>query len=120
TLDLVGEARYDQAFMFLFSARPGTAAAAMEDAFVPAEVAQERFGRLVELQQRISLERNRANLGRRFEVLAEGPSKKDPGVATTRTRGGKVVHVAGEKPAGTFLEVEITGAAPHHMVGIPA
>jgi tRNA A37 methylthiotransferase MiaB len=52
-----------------------------------------------------------------MEVLSEGPSKKDPSTATTRTRGGKVVHVGGEVPAGAFLEVELIAAAPHHLVG---
>jgi tRNA A37 methylthiotransferase MiaB len=51
------------------------------------------------------------------EVLSEGPSRKRPEVATTRTRGGKVVHVTGEIPSGTFLDVEIEDAAPHHLVG---
>jgi tRNA-2-methylthio-N6-dimethylallyladenosine synthase len=117
TLEVVEEARFDQAFMFLFSPRPGTAAARMGDRFVPTEVAQGRFERLVALQSRISLERNQEMVGSVMEVLSEGPSKKDPSTATTRTRGGKVVHVGGEVPAGAFLEVELIAAAPHHLVG---
>ena len=119
TLEVVAESRFDQAFMFIFSPRPGTRAAEMTESFVPKEVIQERFERLVELQTRISLERNREMVGRRVEVLSEGPSRKDPQVATTRTRTGKVVHIEGEIPAGTFLDVEITSAAPHHLVGRP-
>ena len=119
TLEVVAESRFDQAFMFIFSPRPGTRAAEMTDSFVPKEVIQERFERLVELQTRISLERNWEMVGRRVEVLSEGPSRKDPQVATTRTRTGKVVHIEGEIPAGTFLDVEITSAAPHHLVGRP-
>jgi tRNA-2-methylthio-N6-dimethylallyladenosine synthase len=117
TLEVVEEARFDQAFMFIFSPRPGTRAAEMTDQFVPAEVIQERFERLVEVQGRISLERNQEIVGDRFEVLSEGPSRKRSDMATTRTRTGKLVHVAGEFPAGTFLEVEIEAAAPHHLVG---
>jgi tRNA-2-methylthio-N6-dimethylallyladenosine synthase len=117
TLEMVEEARFDQAFMFIFSPRPGTRAAEMVDRFVPEEVIQERFSRLVDLQNRISLERNQEMVGQRVEVLGEGPSRKRPEVATTRTRGGKVVHVTGEIPSGTFLDVEIEDAAAHHLVG---
>jgi len=52
-------------------------------------------------------------------VLSEGPSKKDPSVAATRTRGGKGVHVPGEYAPGTFLDVELTEAYQHHLVGRP-
>jgi tRNA-2-methylthio-N6-dimethylallyladenosine synthase len=119
TLDVVGEARFDQAFMFLFSPRPGTDAAQRVDEFVEADVAQDRFDRLLSLQSGISVELNRAQLGSRVEVLAEGPSKKDPTMATTRSRAGRVVHVAGEHAPGTFFEVEITAAAKHHLLGSP-
>lgn len=118
TLEVVREARYDHAFTFMFSPRPGTAAARMTDAFVPAEVATERLGRLVDLQNQISLTRNQAMVGRRYEVLVEGPSRKDPAVLTTRNRGGKVVHVRGAYAPGTFVEVTVTAAAPHHLVGV--
>lgn len=117
TMEVVEEARFDQAFMFIFSPRPGTAAAEMTDRFVPDNVIQERFQRLVETQNRISHERNREMVGRRVEVLVEGPSKKRADVATTRTRTGKLVHVDGCYPPGTFLDVEITDAAQHHLVG---
>jgi tRNA-2-methylthio-N6-dimethylallyladenosine synthase len=117
TLEVVEEARYDHAFMFIFSPRPGTAAAGMVDDFVPLERINQRFAQLVALQDKVSLERNQAMIGRVEEVLVEGPSKKNPSVATTRTRGGKVVHVAGAAPAGTFLRVEIVAAAPHHLTG---
>jgi tRNA-2-methylthio-N6-dimethylallyladenosine synthase len=117
TLAVVAESRFDQAFMFLFSPRPGTPAGAMVP--VPPEVAQARFERLVELQNRISQERNHEMVGRTVEVLAEGASRKDPGTATTRTRTGKVVHVGGEFRPGTFLDVELTRAGRHHLVGRP-
>jgi tRNA-2-methylthio-N6-dimethylallyladenosine synthase len=103
--------------MFIFSARPGTRAAAMEDQFVPHEVVQERFDRLVALQGQISLETNTAMVGRVVEVLSEGPSKKDAEVVASRTRGGKMVHVPGRLSPGTFLDVLVTSAAPHHLIG---
>jgi len=117
TLAVVEEARYDQAFMFLFSPRPGTAAAVLDDVVEPG-VAQERFRRLVRLQEAVSLERNRRLVGRTLEVMSEGPSKKDPAVAALRTRGGKLVHAAAGAPPGETLAVEITAAAPHHLTGV--
>ncbi len=119
TLEVVEEARFDQAFMFIFSPRPNTRAASMTDLFVSDEVIKERFGRLTELQNRISGERHAEMTGMTVEVLSEGPSRKDPGTATTRTRTGKVVHVPGAHPAGVFFDVRIDTAFQHHLVGSP-
>ncbi|NNC40046.1 MAG: tRNA (N6-isopentenyl adenosine(37)-C2)-methylthiotransferase MiaB [Acidimicrobiia bacterium] len=119
TLDVVEAARFDQAFMFLFSPRPGTEAALRVDEFIPQEVAQQRFDRLLAVQSEISVELNQALVGKRVEVLAEGPSKKDRAFATTRTRGGRVVHVSGEYAPGSFFEVDIVEAAKHHLFGSP-
>jgi len=115
TLAVLEEARFDGAFMFVYSSRPGTPAAAMEGQVDPAEAA-ERFARLAELQQRISLEKNQALVGRRIEVLTEGPSRKDPQVATARTRTNKVVHLSGVFPPGGFLEAVVERAAPSHLM----
>ena len=119
TLEMVEEARFDSAFMFIFSPRPGTSAANLTEQFVPEETIKERFARLSEMQNRISGERNAEMVGRKVEVLSEGPSRKDTQVATTRTRTGKVVHVAGTHRAGSFLTVEVGTAHPHHLVGSP-
>jgi tRNA-2-methylthio-N6-dimethylallyladenosine synthase len=116
TLDVVTVARFDQAFTFQYSPRPGTPAAEMADQ-VPKAVVRERFDRLVAVQNAISLERNEAMIGSIEEVLVEGPSRKDPDVMTARTRGNKPVHAAGGFEAGTYLRVEITRAAPHHLMG---
>ncbi|MEX0865645.1 MAG: tRNA (N6-isopentenyl adenosine(37)-C2)-methylthiotransferase MiaB [Acidimicrobiia bacterium] len=118
TMEVVEEARFDQAFTFIFSPRPGTAAASMSDDFVPKSVIDERFAVLAETQNRISAERNEALVGSVVEVLSEGPSKR-AGMATTRTRTGKVVHVAGLFEPGRFLEVRVDRAAQHHLVGSP-
>jgi tRNA-2-methylthio-N6-dimethylallyladenosine synthase len=116
TLEVMAEARFDNAFMFVYSPRPGTPAAGMDDQVDP-QAAQERFARLVDLQQRISLEKNDALVGTTVEVLTEGPSKKDPAVATARTRTNKVVHVPGEFPTGRFLRASLERAAPSHLMG---
>jgi tRNA-2-methylthio-N6-dimethylallyladenosine synthase len=128
TLAVVAEAGYDGAYTFIFSPRPGTRAAAMEDRFVPPEVVAERFERLRVVVERSALARYRARIGRREEVLVEGPSRRDPSVCTGRTGQGKLVHFPpggnaeygppGGWPApGSFAEVEVTGAAPHHLTG---
>jgi tRNA-2-methylthio-N6-dimethylallyladenosine synthase len=119
TLEVVAEARFDSAFMFIFSPRPGTRAATMTEDFVPEDVIQARFERLVEVQDASARGRNLEMVGHVVEVLSEGPSKRDPAVATTRTRTGKLVHVAGAWPAGSFFDVRVTEAKPHHLVGAP-
>jgi tRNA-2-methylthio-N6-dimethylallyladenosine synthase len=116
TLEVVAEARFDSAFMFQFSPRPGTPAAEMAGQ-IPAEVIQERFERLVALQNGISFERNREQVGSIQEVMAEGPSRRDPGVAATRTRGNRIVHIAGSWKPGSVFDVVITRAAPHYLEG---
>jgi len=133
TLAVVAEAGYDSAYTFIFSPRPGTRAAAMEDRFVPPEVVAERFERLRVVVERSALARYRARIGRTEEVLVEGPSRRDPSVLAARTTQGKLVHFAPpelpEPPepgtagggaglaVGAFAEVEVTGAAPHHLTG---
>lgn len=118
TLEVMEQARFDNAFMFQFSPRPGTPAATMSDR-VPGEVVQERFDRLVQLQNGITYERNLEQVGGTFEVMVEGPSKRDPETATTRTRGARIVHVAGVWEPGILFPVVITRAAPHYLVGSP-
>ncbi|MCB1247717.1 MAG: tRNA (N6-isopentenyl adenosine(37)-C2)-methylthiotransferase MiaB [Acidimicrobiia bacterium] len=116
TLDVMARARFDSAFMFQFSPRPGTAAATM-DGQLPPDVIQERFDRLVSLQNEITFESNRERVGLIEQVMVEGPSKRDPSVATTRTRGNRIVHVDGVFDPGTFLSARILEAAPHFLRG---
>jgi tRNA-2-methylthio-N6-dimethylallyladenosine synthase len=114
TLDVVERARFDQAYTFQYSPRPGTRAAQMTDR-VPRELVQERFDRLVELQERISLERMREQVGTVQEVLVEGVGRR--GRVQGRTRTNRVVHLDGEHPPGTFLDARIVDAHPHHLDG---
>jgi tRNA-2-methylthio-N6-dimethylallyladenosine synthase len=120
TLEVVAAAGYDSAYTFVFSPRPGTQAAEMTDRFVPAAVIAERFERLKVVVERSALARHQARIGRVEEVLVEGPSKKDPAVATGRTRQNKLVHfpVSGAlPPAGSFADVAVTGSAAHYLRG---
>src|SRR5437899_10722251 len=119
TLEVVAEAEYDSAYTFIFSPRPGTEAAARVDDFVPVEVTAERFERLRVVVERSALAKHEARVGRVEEVIVEGPSRKDPDVLTGRTRQNKLVHFVTVDPiaAGTFAEVHVTRAAPHHVSG---
>ena len=108
TLRVVEAARFTNAFTFQYSPRPGTPAADLPDQ-LPKEVVQERFERLVALQDRISAEGSAAQLGREVEVLvAESTGRKDSEThrVTGRARDNRLVHV--ELPAG----------APHAVEGI--
>jgi tRNA-2-methylthio-N6-dimethylallyladenosine synthase len=117
TLALVEEVRFDSAFTFLYSPRRGTPAAEMPEQ-VPAAVKKERFARLLEVQNRRGLERNRALVGCVAEVLTEGPSKTDPGVLTGRTRTNKTVNFTGrDTAAGELVPVEITAAQTWSLLG---
>jgi tRNA-2-methylthio-N6-dimethylallyladenosine synthase len=114
TLDVVARARFDQAYTFQYSPRPGTTAAAMPDQ-LPKDVVQARFDRLVALQQEISLERMREQVGTTVEILVEGTGRK--GRVQGRTRTNRVVHVDGDHAPGTFLDARIGAARPHHLEG---
>ena len=116
TMQTMAAARFDSAFMFQFSPRPGTPAASMPEQ-VPAEVVQERFDRLVAMQNAITFERNGDRVGMVEEVMVEGPSKRDDAVATTRTRGNRILHVPGNFEAGSIFDVRVTRAAPHYLEG---
>jgi tRNA-2-methylthio-N6-dimethylallyladenosine synthase len=123
TLDVVRQARFASAFTFQYSKRPGTPAAAL-GAQVPKAVVQERYDRLVALQDDISWAENKRQLGRVLEVLvAEGEGRKDG--ATHRLSGrapdNRLVHFAlpdteGAPRPGDVATVEVTYAAPHHLV----
>ncbi|MEO3783110.1 tRNA (N6-isopentenyl adenosine(37)-C2)-methylthiotransferase MiaB [Actinocorallia sp. B10E7] len=121
TLHVVREARFAQAFTFQYSKRPGTPAATMEDQ-VPKEVVQVRYERLVELQEQISWDENKKQVGRALEVLvAEGEGSKDGATRrlSGRARDNRLVHFRRpdeEVRPGDLVTVEVTYAAPHHLL----
>ncbi len=115
TLAVVRRARFDSAYLFQYSPRPGTVAAAMPGRVAP-DTVQRRFERLVALQEGIALERSRAQIGTTVELLIEGTGKK--GDATQgRTRTNRIVHVPESLPPGTFARARIVDAAAHHLTG---
>ncbi|MDR1450137.1 MAG: tRNA (N6-isopentenyl adenosine(37)-C2)-methylthiotransferase MiaB [Propionibacteriaceae bacterium] len=124
TLDVVRQARFAQAFTFLYSIRPGTPAAVM-DGQVPHAVVQERYERLVALVKEIAQEENQTQVGRAVEVMfAEGEGRKDAGAhrLSGRSRDNRLVHVAApadpsERPRpGDLAWATVTYAAPHYLL----
>jgi tRNA-2-methylthio-N6-dimethylallyladenosine synthase len=121
TLQVVEAAAFASAFTFQYSARPGTPAAELADQ-VPKEVVQERYERLIALQERISWDGNRALVGSRVEVLVSaGEGRKDgaTGRVSGRARDGRLVHVATagcELTPGDTVTSTVSRAAPHHLV----
>jgi tRNA-2-methylthio-N6-dimethylallyladenosine synthase len=121
TLDVVRQARFASAFTFQYSMRPGTAAAEL-DGQLPKAVVQERYDRLIALQDQIALEENRDQIGRTVELLvATGEGRKDSSTArmSGRARDGRLVHFApGEQQVrpGDIVTTTITQAAPHHLI----
>ncbi len=123
TLRVVEQARFASAFTFQYSIREGTPAATMPDQ-VPKDVVQERYERLIALQQRITLEENQKQLGRSLEVLVStGEGKKDASThrLTGRAEDNRLVHF--EVPVGSplprpgdIVTVEVTHAAPSHLL----
>ncbi len=122
TLDVVAQSRFASAFTFQYSKRPGTPAAELADQ-VPKAVVAERYQRLIELQERISLEENAAQVGRTVELLvATGEGRKDASTArmSGRARDGRLVHFNPQgrddiRP-GDIVTTIVTGAAPHHLI----
>jgi tRNA-2-methylthio-N6-dimethylallyladenosine synthase len=121
TLEVVERARFATAFTFQYSKRPGTPAAELPDQLSKA-VVQERYMRLVELQERISWEENIAQVGSTVELLvATGEGRKDASTArmSGRARDGRLVHFApGDRDIrpGDVVTTTVTGAAPHHLI----
>ncbi len=123
TLRVVQQARFASAFTFQYSRRPGTPAATMEQQ-VPKAVVQERYERLTEVVEDMAWDESKRLVGRRAEVLvAEGEGRKD-GLThrlSGRARDNRLVHFSvpagAESPRpGDMVEVEVTYAAPHHLV----
>ncbi len=124
TMDVVRQARFSGAYTFQYSKRPGTPAADLPDQVTP-EVVKDRYGRLVELVNAIAQEENQALVGRTVELMvSEGEGRKDAETLRLSGRGpdNRLVHFAAPGPdveqvrPGDTVRVEITYAAPHHLV----
>ena len=118
TLSLMREAGFDSAFMFKYSERPGTLASREMPDNIPEEVKIDRLNRMIALQNELSLASNRRDIGKTFEVLVEGPSKRDPEEYCGRTSQNKfVVSPRAGANRGDFVRVRITDASSATLHG---
>jgi tRNA-2-methylthio-N6-dimethylallyladenosine synthase len=122
TLEVVSASRFAGAYTFQYSVRPGTAAATMPDK-IPKAVVQERYERLLAVQEELSWAENLKLVGHNVEVLvAQGEGRKDIVTArlSGRARDNRLVHFAvphgAEVRPGDLVGVSVTRAAPHHLV----
>lgn len=107
TLDVVRQAKYDTAFMFMYSIRTGTKAAEMEGQ-IEDKVKKERLQKLIALQTEISGETSQGYQGKIERVLVEGPSRKNKEMLSSRTSSNKVVLFKGDSSLrGKFVNVKI-------------
>lgn len=119
TMDVVEKSRFASAYTFQYSPRPGTPAAEMDNQ-IPKAVVQDRYERLLELQERISREENEKLIGTRQELLVQADGRKNDETKrmSGRARDGRLIHfdptVEGIR-AGDIVEVEVTGAAGHFL-----
>jgi tRNA-2-methylthio-N6-dimethylallyladenosine synthase len=117
TLSLVSEARYDGAYTFLYSPRPGTEAFERLPDDVPPEVKRERIGRLVALVQETAAARASRFVGTVGEVLVEGPSRTDPTRLRGRLRQNITVNFTGTAAPGSLVPVRIDAATSATLSG---
>jgi ribosomal protein S12 methylthiotransferase len=121
-MDFVLETRFDHLGVFTFSPEEGTPAFKLDNR-VPGKVAEERRQSIMEVQQGIARERNRAMVGKRIDVLVEGPSEETEFLIAARHEGqapdidGLVYINEGDPPIGDFCTVEITEAHDYDIVG---
>lgn len=117
TLKLVEAVRFDAMFTFIFSPRVGTPAASMPDPFTR-EQKQARFDRLLETANRISAEKHREYEGKTVRVLVDGETGKPDYNLSSRTNGGRLVHLRGDKSlVGQFADVKITASNTWALFG---
>jgi tRNA-2-methylthio-N6-dimethylallyladenosine synthase len=120
TLSLAREVEFDNAFVFKYSPRRDTPAAAMPDQ-LPEEVIEARHAQLLAVINEIAERKNKACEGRVLQILVEGPSRKNPARLEGRTRANKIVIFEGsERHIGQVMDVRIVRAAPFTLYGDPA
>ena len=118
TLSLMREVGYDFAFMFKYSERPGTFAQRNMPDDVPDEVKSRRLSEIIALQNELGLESNRRDVGKVFEVLVEGRSRRNAEQLSGRTSQNKVVVFdRGGRDVGDYVRVRITGCTPATLFG---
>lgn len=118
TLDLMEQVGFDLAYMFKYSERPGTVASKRLPDNIDEETKGRRLQQLIELQTHWSLESNRRDIGKTFEVLVEGVSKKSPEEMFGRSSQNKVIVFPCKKArVGDFLQVKVKDCTSATLIG---
>ena len=119
TMDLIHRIGFDVSFSFVYSARPGTPAAALDDE-TPEEIKKQRLAILQERINQQAMQISRRMVGTTQRVLVSGFSPRDPGQLSGRTENNRVVNFRAANPTeliGYFVDVEITEALPNSLCG---
>lgn len=118
TLSLMREVGFDSAFMFKYSERPGTFASKFLPDNVSEDVKIDRLNRMIALENELSLESNRRDIGKTFEILVEGYSKRSKDDMFGRTQQNKVVvFPAGDVKVGDFIKVKVDSVSSATLLG---
>lgn len=117
TLSLMDYVKYDFSYMFFYSERPGTLAAKKYKDDIPLKVKKRRLQEIIDKQREISLERNKLDIGKEFEVLVEGKSKRSDEKMQGRNSANKVIIFEADVPKGTYVNVRVTDCTPATLFG---
>jgi tRNA-2-methylthio-N6-dimethylallyladenosine synthase len=118
SLSLMREVKFDMAFMFKYSERPGTVAAKRMEDNVPEEIKLRRLDEIISLQNEIANQSNQNDIGKTFEVMVEGFSKRSKEQLFGRTSQNKVVIFPREgRKIGEFIHVKILSASSATLIG---
>jgi tRNA-2-methylthio-N6-dimethylallyladenosine synthase len=120
TLAVMQYSRYDMSYMFFYSERPGTLAQRRYKDDVPEEIKKKRLTEIVELQNKLSLESNRKDVGKSFKVLIEGDSKKSNAYWMGRNSQNKVIvfpKTSGDLRKGDYVEVRVNNCTKATLLG---
>ncbi|MFQ5542134.1 MAG: TRAM domain-containing protein, partial [Candidatus Binatia bacterium] len=118
TLEILCQMEYDDIFAFTYSARPHTVASKIYRNDVPEEVKKRRLKRVLELQNQISLRKNKGQIGKLLDIIVEGPSKLRLDQMMGRTRTNKVVNFfAPQNLIGRTVQVRIADASGNSLIG---
>jgi len=120
TLSIMEYCRYDMSYMFFYSERPGTLAQKRYKDDIPVEVKKRRLQEIVEVQNRLSMESNKKDIGKTFNVLIEGDSKKDETAWKGRNSQNKVIVFPKENHGfkkGDYVQVKVSDCTQATLLG---
>ena len=117
TLTLMDYVQYDFSYMFFYSERPGTLAARKYEDDIPLETKKKRLQEIIDQQRTISLNRNELDVGKTFEVLVEGSSKRSEEKMQGRNSANKVIIFEGSFPKGSYVNVKVNSCTPATLFG---